>query len=72
MDQAALALAHLQMVTDARLTLATATRDLGISHARVFAERLSWARSPDEPSVTVPTTAATSYEQRLVAPTQRG
>jgi uncharacterized protein YeaO (DUF488 family) len=46
------ALAHLQALTDARLTLLTATRDLGISHARVLAERLSWGRARHGPTVT--------------------
>ncbi len=39
------AFAHLRTLTEARLTLLTATRDLGISHARVLAERLSWGRA---------------------------
>lgn len=37
----ATALSHLHALSSTRLTLLTATRDLGISHARVLAERLS-------------------------------
>ena len=48
----AAALSHLQTLTNARLTLVTATRDLGISHARVLAERLSRGRTPHAPAVT--------------------
>jgi uncharacterized protein YeaO (DUF488 family) len=45
-------LAHLHALTDTRLTLLTATRDLGISHARILAERLSWGHARDHPAVT--------------------
>jgi len=45
-------LTHLRSLTDTRLTLLTATRDLGISHARVLAERLSWGRARYQPTVT--------------------
>lgn len=46
------ALAHLRTLTDTRVTLLTATSDLGISHARVLAERLSWGRARHEPTLT--------------------
>jgi len=45
-------LAHLRNLTDTRLTLLTATRDLGVSHARVLAERLCWGRGRHQPTVT--------------------
>lgn len=51
-DHAA-ALTHLRTLTSNRLTLLTATRDPGISHARVLAERLSWGRARHRPTVTI-------------------
>lgn len=39
-------LAHLRELTDRdRVTLLTASRDPGLSHARVLAERLAWGRA---------------------------
>ena len=46
------AVAHLRTLTEPRLTLLTATRDLGISHAFVLADRLSWGRARDHPTLT--------------------
>lgn len=46
------ALAHLQTLTGTRVTLLTAVRDLGMSHARVLAERLSWGRAQERPTMT--------------------
>lgn len=34
-----------------RLTLLTATKNLSLSHARVLAERLSWGRATDQPTI---------------------
>ncbi|HEY7048472.1 MAG TPA: DUF488 family protein [Jatrophihabitantaceae bacterium] len=46
------ALAHLRRLARDRLTLLTAMRDLAVSPACVLAERLTWGRARDHPTLT--------------------